>query len=107
MKFCCDGFKGHFDVRHERGFLVFATRQSVGGVEEPSFHFGCRPVARDAIPRVREALKGHDGIGSIYLSGCAGMRFCPWCGTELRKFYRDTWRELVDQKISDEFGTAA
>ena len=86
---------------------MFASSLAVGGRDKPLFHFGCRSVEHDAVPHIREALKGRDGIGSLYLTGSGVFRFCPWCGVELREFYRDTWRELVDQKVLDEFGTAA
>jgi hypothetical protein len=99
MRICCDDFKGHFEFRHERGTLVFALPRVTTG----SFYLGFRSVARSVIPRVHDVLKVHEDLGAVYLRGCVSLRFCPWCGVELQKFYRDTWRELIDDKITDEF----
>ena len=102
MKWCCDGFRNGYKFRHERGLLVFARPPVSDVTTEPSFHFGFRALERDRQDALREALRGRMD-GCMSLSGCTGMRFCPWCGVELVRFYRSSWQELVDQRLIDEF----
>jgi hypothetical protein len=102
MKWCCDGFRNGYKFRHERGFIVFARPPIPNVTAGPSFFFGFRALERSKQENFGQVVKGKlDGCMS--LSGCTGMRYCPWCGVELRRFYRNTWKELVDQKMFDEF----
>lgn len=102
MKWCCDGFRNAYEQRHERGLLVFARPPVSGVTTKPSFHLAFRALERSRYDAFREAMKGRIN-GCVSLSGCTGMRFCPWCGVELVRFYRSGWQELVDQKVIDEF----
>ena len=102
MKWCFDGFRNAYEQRHERGILVFACRPASGVRTEPSFHLAFRAVERSRYGSLQEAVRGRME-GCMSLSCCTGMRFCPWCGAELARFYRSSWQELVDQKILDEF----
>ena len=46
-------------------------------------------------------MKGKSG--AISLSVSTGMKYCPWCGATLVKFYRRSRPELIDEKIVEEF----
>jgi hypothetical protein len=103
MKWCCAGFQGSFEVRDERGLFVFAG-PTPGMTTEPSFYIGTRPVDRADSVKLQENLSRLPV--PVNLLCRTGLRFCPWCGVELVRFYRDTWRELVDERISREFDAA-
>jgi hypothetical protein len=102
MKWCCDGFRNGYEFRHERGLLVFARPVVAGVATEPMFHIAFRALERDKHEAFSQAIKGRMD-GCMSLSCCTGMRFCPWCGVELVRFYRSSWQELVDQIVIDEF----
>ena len=101
MKWCCDGFRNFYNQRHDRGLLVFATPPVIGTSNEPSFHIASRATERNNFDSVGKALKGM----SVHLAlNCStGMRYCPWCGATLKKFYSKSWPELIDQRVIDEF----
>ena len=98
MKGCCVGFQANFAHRHERGFSVYVLPPIAGVSPDPGFHIGCWCVAPSEVARVSAA----DQV-AISLHTSTGMRFCPWCGVPLDQFYHDTWQELLDDQISDEF----
>ncbi len=102
MKWCCDGFRARYDQRHERGLIVYVLPPVAGGSSEPSFHIGFRALERSRHRSFSEAVKGRMD-GCMSLDGSTGMGYCPWCGAALAKFYRSSWRELLDEKITDEF----
>ena|SRR5262249_27032167 len=101
MKFCCPGFQARHQQRHERGLFVYVLPPISGVATEPSFHIGTRAAERSRYDSLRDALKGTGG--PISLSVSTGMKYCPWCGVTLVKFYRHGWPELVDEKIVEEF----
>jgi hypothetical protein len=41
--------------------------------------------------------------GCMTLGASVVIRFCPHCGIKLSDFYRDTWQDLPDEKLSEEF----
>jgi hypothetical protein len=103
MKWCCDGFRAHYEQRHERGLFVYVLPPTFPKVStEPSFHIGMRALERSKFGELQEATKGRMG-GCMSLSGGAGMSYCPWCGAAVAKFYRRSWQELLDERITDEF----
>src|SRR5215831_5668604 len=101
MKFCCVGFQAQHEQRHDRGLLVYVLPPAPGASAEPSFHIGARAVERRHYDALREATRGMSDPISLNVS--TGMRYCPWCGATLAKFYRKGWPELIDEKIVDEF----
>jgi hypothetical protein len=70
---------------------------------EPLFHIGMRALEQPKVGDLQAAAKGR-GSGCLSLSGGTGIRYCPWCGATLAKFYGDTWRELLDERITHELG---
>jgi hypothetical protein len=102
MKWCCNGFRANYDQRHERGLIVYVLPQFVGASSEPLFHIGFRALERSRHANFSEAVKGRME-GCMSLGGSTGMKYCPWCGATLAKFYRNTWQELLDDKITNEF----
>jgi hypothetical protein len=106
MKYCCEFFKKSFESRHRTGGpVVFLHRTKFGSDYEYSFYLGFRSIETEAVERLRDVLKGQDVGGVVHLNGSIGLRFCPWCGTELFPFYRKTdFLELVDETVSKDFG---
>jgi hypothetical protein len=103
MTFCCDAFGYRFRERHERGLFVYVLPPLAGFPTEPLFHVGMRALERSRFGELQEAMKGGVMTGCMSLSGGTGIDYCPWCGAKLGRFYRRSWRELIDEKISDEF----
>ena len=102
MKWCCQGFQASYGQRHERGLFVYVLPPVTGATTEPSFHIGFRALERSRHASFSEAVKGRMN-GCVSLDGSTGMRYCPWCGATLTKFYRKSWEEMLDEKITDQF----
>jgi hypothetical protein len=104
MEWCCDGFKYAYTFRHERGLFVFALPPD-SGVGKPSFHIGCRAVESVDIPQFQKLRReiGEAPV-TVNLQAHTRMRFCPWCGKSVLRHYRQSWTELIDEKITEEFG---
>ena len=105
MTFCCDRFEFAYKQRHERGIFICVLPPTPTFQTEPLFHFGMRAIERNRAGELQEAAKGRMN-GCMSLSGGAGIRYCPWCGVALTKFYRGTWRQLLDERITNELGFA-
>lgn len=77
MKWCCSTFAGWYDQAGRRGFAVLIGRDSTNAAE---FLMQYRAVDEgEALSFNSEAL-----VSSIVE---VGMRFCPWCGRDLEKWY--------------------
>jgi len=102
MKWRCQGFQASYGHRHERGLFVYVLPPFTGAAKDPSFHLGFRALERSRHASFSEAVKGRmDGCMSLDVS--TGMKYCPWCGVTLAEFYRKSWEDLLDAKITDEF----
>ncbi len=83
MNWCCLAFKGNFQAAGERGFAVFAfTENGIG----PNFALQHRSLEPGESLRTTET--------PVSLVSDAIIKFCPWCGADLRKQYRDSWEAL-------------
>jgi hypothetical protein len=102
MKWCCDRFEASYGRRHERGLFVYVLPPTFPDLStEPTFNVGMRALDRSKFGEFAKATKGL----SVYvsLSGGMGVKYCPWCSATLAKFYRRSWQELLDERITDEF----
>jgi hypothetical protein len=102
MKWCCDAFRVRYEQRHGRGLIIYVLPPVPGASKEPSFHIGFRALERTRHAEFSEAIKGRMD-GCMSLDGSTGMRYCPWCAEALAEFYRSSWQELLDEKITNEF----
>jgi len=77
IRWCCAGFNANFLTAGERGVGVFAAMPP--GHERPMFFLQFRALDADAPP----PRDGEAFTAAVQL----GLRFCPWCGRNLRKWY--------------------
>jgi hypothetical protein len=98
---CCDGLRGHFERRHERGLFVFAEPPVTDGQRPASFWLAMRSVQEKDLERVRE-LNAPDI--PMTLQTWYPIHYCPWCGVELSRQYIKQWDLLVDPVLSQEHG---
>jgi hypothetical protein len=83
MKWCCAAFQGWFEHAGNRGLGVFVSTR---GGPEPAFILQYRALDRGVpLPHTDSLLSS---VSDVHI------HFCPWCGSELRKWYRDDLREL-------------
>ena len=88
-RWCCGGFPGSYEQAGQRGLSVLIDKDDqMGG----RFLIQARAVDRSD----QEQLQGVLGGVSLHVSLVSetGMLFCPWCGTNLRRFYGGRVREL-------------
>jgi len=76
MTFCCDAFKSNFEMVGTRGFSVFSVQFEK---EEVDFIVQHRAMEAGEVPPVTSS--------PLSLVSEMHIRFCPWCGKELVKFY--------------------
>jgi hypothetical protein len=82
MKFCCEGFERLYENAGLREFAVFTAKYPDCFV----FVLQHRAIDPDALPPFTESAMS---IVSELL-----LNFCPWCGMNLKQFYRDELQEL-------------
>jgi hypothetical protein len=83
MNWCCVVFQGWCQQAGQRGVALFvSTRESA----DPAFILQYRALDPDApIPRTNSPLSSVSDVQ---------IHYCPWCGADLKKTYRTTFREL-------------
>jgi hypothetical protein len=83
MKWCCKVFQGWFEEAGKRGLGVFVSTQ---GDPEPAFILQHRALNPGVpAPQTDSPLSL---VSDVHIS------FCPWCGADLKRAYRDSFREL-------------
>lgn len=83
MKFCCGGYKAHFEAAGSRGFGVFSFRYDDDVV---AFIIQHRAMEGGAVPPVTSSPMSV--ISEMHIL------FCPWCGEQLDQFYGSA-REIM------------
>lgn len=43
----------------------------------------------------------------ITLATWRRIKYCPWCGSDIHRFYRKTYQHLADRALTDEHGWSA
>jgi len=82
MKCCCAVFEGWLSQAGKRGLGVFGTNEG----SEPAFILQFRALEPGApLPLTESPLSSVSDVQ---------IQFCPWCGANLGKAYRDVFREL-------------
>jgi hypothetical protein len=98
-RWCCDGLRFAYARREERGMYVFAE-PPVPEIQSPvSFWLGTRAVAHRHLARVPDFPSA--GV-PFTVATWLHIKHCPWCGSRLDDFYRETYDQLLDERISDE-----
>ena len=78
MKFCCNGYKYHFENAGTRGFGVFSIGRFYK--DETAFILQHRAMELGAAPP-------SETQSPLSLVSDMHIQFCPWCGTRLDEFY--------------------
>jgi hypothetical protein len=102
MNWCCHPFRNAMENRHGDGFVAYVVAPAPPQLD-PQFGFAFRAIRKEQIPDFQTAVTTISGVGNIKLSGASRVRFCPWCGVRLAEYYRVSYEELVDEKVSREF----
>ena len=79
MEFCCGAFKANHEMSGSRGFGVFATEFDEGDFYFIIQHRAMEPGS-DPPPFTATPLSL---VSEMYIL------YCPWCGTNLKEFYRN------------------
>jgi hypothetical protein len=100
MKWCCDGIIHMFEQRYYRTIFVFAKPPS-STLNSATFWIGMRSVEHDKVEELRMLNIPRDI--PITISTSFPISHCPWCGVNLSHYYRNSYSQLVDDEISNEF----
>lgn len=88
MKWCCMGFHGHCEEAGRRGTGIFVSTLDAS---DSVFILQFRALDPGAkVPHTESPL-------SIVMD--LQIQFCPWCGANLRKRYRDHLRDLERSEL--------
>ena len=98
IKWCCVGFEGHYGEAGRRSTGILVGRDFQG---RPEFTLQFRAVDKDNEQSVSSAPASLQIPISLVVD--VGMRYCPWCGRDLEKWYGDVADALYrpDLKITD------
>jgi hypothetical protein len=94
MRWCCNAIQQQFENRKKRGIAVVAVPPNELH-PEPRFQLSLRSIDDEAVGKVQSPLAG-EYIAQT-LQTWAPVKYCPWCGVELGRFYRKTWEALHDK----------
>lgn len=94
VDWCCPGFKDSYLSGKQRGHNVLCTKSDADFWSY--MHF--RPIDR----RVLDWLDSQPGAPPFSTLMEVGIRFCPWCGVNLEKWYRNQLETMpiLDEPIS-------
>lgn len=90
LPWCCSGFRAHYEEGGSRGTSIVVVADETG---EPRFLLQHRTVDladQASMPKISVPIN---------LVSQTGLRFCPWCGQRLARFYRRSWSRLVRPDI--------
>ncbi|MBI1375298.1 MAG: hypothetical protein GC159_21480 [Phycisphaera sp.] len=98
LKWCCEGIRYRFECRTERGFFVFAEPPNRISGERPSFWIGVNAIDEAQSQYLPDKIGGESIV--YLIKTWLPIRYCPWCGKKLERFYRNRWRQLFDEAVS-------
>lgn len=107
MKWCCEAFQFAFDERHERGIFVFCEPIPPNVKGGLTYWLGMRSVRiadRERLSRHVAVASGWEQPVPITLATWHRIKFCPWCGRGVERFYRNTYQALTDVVLTEEHG---
>ena len=78
-KWCCDAFKNSYDLAGKRAIAVLVDRSTDG---DPEFLLQARAFVKGGEP-----LDLNTAVPMSLVTE-SSMRFCPWCGRNLSRWYR-------------------
>lgn len=111
MKWCCEGLKQAFEDRHNRGIYIYCEPDHSLLKCGPTFWMGMRSVNTEDSGRFSELMKtvAQDNTDSlpITIGTWRRVKFCPWCGKNLERYYKKNFDMLIDETISKEHGWKA
>ncbi|MGK3964013.1 hypothetical protein WMF38_07515 [Sorangium sp. So ce118] len=85
---CCGVFEQYHKNAGLRGIGVYATNSGDGRIY---FHLEFRAADRGTAVKVSSS-----GEVPVSTTTRTGISFCPWCGLELRKSYKDASQLVRD-----------
>ena len=85
MKWCCVGFENRYKMAGERSIAVLVDENGPG---EPEFLLQARTFDRGKEPSIHTAVPMSLVIDTV-------IKFCPWCGVSLWKWYGKYAHELI------------
>ena len=94
MRWCCDALQHQFENRKKRGIAVVAVPPDEQH-PQPRFQLSLRSIDDEAVGKVESPLAG-EYIAQT-LQTWAPIKYCPWCGVELARFYKKSWQALFDE----------
>lgn len=94
MRWCCNAIEQLFENRKKRGIAVVAVRPNEL-YAEPRFQLSLRSIDDEAVGKVQSPLAGE--YLAQTLQTWAPIKYCPWCGVELGRFYRKSREALYDE----------
>ena len=97
---CCEGFKFSFEERYERTIFVYAEEDLSENKTNLSFWICMRSISKDQIDNL--PIGGLKEI-PVTISTRKPIKYCPWCGAELSKFYQKKFSHILDSSIEKEF----
>ncbi len=78
MKWCCVSFKANYEAAGDRGFALLVERDADG---DPRFLIQHRAM------KLGEEQKTGTTV-PVSLVSQTGLRYCPWCGRRLARWYK-------------------
>jgi hypothetical protein len=92
VKWCCSTFEQFFENGGARGFAVF-----VKGIGIPVVQ--CRATDAGNEQNLLSVLCANPEVGIVSTTQEFPMRYCPWCGREVLRYYRSHLSEILREDL--------
>ena len=103
---CCEGLKHAFEERLSRGIFVYAEPPIPEYNVDVTYWLGMRSIDFHDQDRFMEHSSKQEAPPGFplpqTLQAWLPIKYCPWCGKKLEKYYKKNYELLTDKELSNE-----
>lgn len=96
MKHCCERFRLATENLGKKGLSIYAQADPE---QAPFFLLAFRSVDKENQLAFVKSFQNAGYVEKVHVAMELAIKYCPWCGKELPRFYDRNWRELLSEPI--------
>jgi len=102
IEYCCEVFKNAagIDSRNKRGLTIISA---LGPENYPIFYIKFRSIDESEenllFLNINNELNNFKKNVDLYTEIERVIKYCPWCGKNLKKFYKKSWRAFEGKPL--------
>ena len=101
--YCCIPLRNAYNGRYNDGIFIYAYRDKRNS--NLLFRHGFRSIKKDDVKKFQESLNSINTRPDvcIKINMCGSIKYCPWCGCELKEYYKNKESLIVDEEMHKEW----